>query len=284
MVFLLASIISSTSIFILFKLAEKYSVSLLPLITINYLVASISGIFILLQTEQFIRYETNWLLFSVLLGFLFIGLFGLIGLSSQKSGITITTLASKMSLIFPVFFSIYWFNEDVSVQKYVGILTAIVAVLLALHKEDISKIKRLPYLLPVFIFLGGGISDSIIKYVQTVLVRGDQMAAFTTFVFITAFIVGVLATLAEGKAIKAQFNKPTILFGILLGAVNFGSLFFILNALEKSRLDSSLVFTLNNMLIVISSALAGKFFFREQLSYINFAGFILALVSLVILL
>lgn len=283
MIFLIASIISSTSIFILFKKAEAFPVKLLPLISINYLVASIPGIIILNLAEKTIRYETTWLFFSVLLGVLFIGLFWLIGLSSQQSGITITTLASKMSLIFPVFFSIYWFNEGVSFQKYVGIMTAIVAVILSIYKKNMG-IKRLSYFLPLFIFIGGGISDSIIKYVQTVHVTGEEMAAFTSFVFITAFITGVLAVFAEGKTIIGQFNKPTLLFGVLLGMVNFGSLFFMLNALGKSRLDSSLVFTLNNMLIVISSALAGKFFFKEQLSFINFAGFILALLSLVILL
>lgn len=284
MIYLIASIISSTSIFILFKTAEKFSVRLILLITINYLVASILGLTILVKEQQTINFDTNWWVFAVILGIMFIFMFWLIGLSSQKSGITITTLASKMSLIFPVLFSIYWFKEEVTIFKSGGILLAIAAVLLSLYKKDIRRFNRFHFYLPLLIFIGGGFNDTLVKFVQTVQISDTNITAFTTFVFFTAFITGLIAVTIRAGNAKLKLNVPTLVCGILLGTANFGSLYFIIQALGKSNLESSLVFTLNHTLIVVLSAVAGTTIFKEQLNRVNFAGFILALLSLAILL
>lgn len=285
MIFLFASIISSTAIFILFRVAKNYAVRLTPLITINYLAASILGFVFLMQfdLEPFLQ-KSEWQVFGIILGALFILMFYLIGTSSQKAGITVTTLASKMSLVFPVFFSLFWFNETVTFVKYAGLITAILAVFLTVYKKDVQNVNRISLILPLIIFAGGGIIDTLIKFIQALYINELETAAFSTMVFFTAFLCGILAMATERKKLKFQLNYPTLLLGILLGLANFGSLFYLINALNKSMLDSSLVFALNNMLIVILSALTGRFIFRENLNKVNLAGFILAFISLFILL
>ncbi len=285
MIFLASSIVSSTAIYVIFRWAKNYSCRLKPLITINYLTATLLGFGFLLQFnfKPFLHF-TNWMPYAISLGVLYIIMFFLIGLSSQKAGITVTTLTNKLSLVFPVFFSLFWFNETVTTWKYIGLITAVLAVLLTLYKKNIRKTNLLWFILPLVIFIGSGIIDSLVKLIQASQITDSQIASFSTFVFFVAFICGVFVSFSKKETTTNLFHAPTLLLGTLLGIANFGSLYFILNALNKSRLESSLVFALNNMLIVALSATIGFFIFKEKMNRINVAGLILAFISLYILL
>lgn len=284
MIYLLLTILSSTSIYVIFRLAKNYSCQLSDLITLNYLVATLLGFGLLLQPTDLMSGLKSWFPFAFILGFLFIVMFYLIGNSSQKAGITVTTLANKLSLVFPVLFSLIYFNEQITLIKYIGITTAIIAVFLTVFKTDIKKTKLIYFLLPVFIFIGSGITDSVVKYVQTIKINQSESAIFSGFVFLVAFLISLLVSIFKRKKSFTVFHSPTLIFGILLGLVNFGSLYFIINALNKSNLKSSLVFAIVNMSIVILSALTGRLLFNEKLSKINTAGIFLAIISIYLLL
>jgi drug/metabolite transporter (DMT)-like permease len=284
MIYLLATILSSTSIFVIFRLAKNYSISIRSLITINYLVATFFGFAFLMNFNlNLIKFDKPWLITGIILGSLFILMFYFIGLSTQKAGITVTTLANKVSLIIPVFFSIFWFHEKISVLKYVALFLAIISISLTLYKKDIGKTKLLYFFLPVIIFFGSGITDSVIKYAQAVSIPPVESAVFSVFVFFIAFLLATIFMVTKSKTYTIRFHTPTFLLGILLGLVNFGSLYFIINALNKSNLNSSLVFALVNISIVSLCALIGILFFKEKLSKINLTGIILAILSLCLL-
>lgn len=286
MIYILLTILCSASIYVIFRLAKNYSCKLSSLITLNYLVASFLGFGILLQFKISLLAESeSWLPFALLLGILFILMFYLIGNSSQKAGITITTLANKLSLVFPVLFSLFYFHEQISPIKYIGIISAVIAVFLTVFKSDIKKTNIIYFLLPALIFVGSGVTDSVVKYVQTVKINQSESTIFSSFVFLVAFIISLLIVVFNKKiSLKTDFHSPTIIFGVLLGLVNFGSLFFLINALNKSNLKSSFVFTIVNMAIVILSAIIGRLLFFEKLSKINTVGIFLAIVSIYILL
>jgi drug/metabolite transporter (DMT)-like permease len=285
MIYILLAILSSTSIFVIFKLAQNYSCKLSGLITLNYLVAALLGFGFLMQfSTGLLSGSKSWLPFGILLGILFIVMFYLIGNSSQKAGITVTTLANKLSLVFPVLFSLVYFNEQIPPIKYIGLITATVAVFLTVFKPEIKK-TNLPYLLlPVSIFIGSGITDSVVKYVQAVKIEQSETAVFSSVVFFVAFIISLIISIFNKKMSWAEFHSPTVILGVLLGLVNFGSLYFFIGALNKSNLNSSLVFAVVNMSIVLLSALIGKMLFKEKLSSINYAGIFLAVVSIYFLL
>ena len=71
--------------------------------------------------------------------YVFIGLFFLIGQSSQKAGITVTTLATKLSVVFPVLLSLIYFNEQLNSLRIIGLVLAFVAIGLTLYKKDLKK-------------------------------------------------------------------------------------------------------------------------------------------------
>lgn len=272
-------------IFVIFRVAKNYHCTLQSLITINYLAASLLGVILFRPFAGYNNQQAlpHWLPFAILLGILFIAMFYLIGYSSQKAGITVTTLANKLSLVFPVTFSLFYFNEQVSTIKLIGIATALIAIGLTVYKREITKTNLIYIVLPLILFLGSGIIDSLVKYVQAVKISESETSLYTIFVFVVAFLCGIIVSLLT-KAYRLRLKPATVIFGTLLGFVNFGSLYFIIKALNKSGLDSSLVFALNNMAIVAFTAILGTLLFKERLNKINFAGVILALISLYFLL
>lgn len=280
MIYLLASIFSSSMIYVVFRLTKNYSCSLSPLITINYFTATVLGL-LLFEPKNCNIWSNSpqWLPFGILLGILFIVMFYLIGYSSQKAGIIVTSLANRLSLVFPVLFSLLYFNEKITVLKTIALITALVAIFLTIYKKGIKKTNSLFIILPLAIFLGSGITDSAVKFVQAVKIDTEEVSIFSSLVFFVAFVIGVIISLSQKEIFKFT-HFPTLLLGILLGTVNFCSLYFIINALNKSNLSSSIVFTINNMSIVALSAVFGVFLFHEKLNRINITGILLAVLSL----
>ncbi|GET21890.1 hypothetical protein [Prolixibacter denitrificans] len=281
--YLLLSILSSTLIFFIFKFLEKYKADLFLVILLNYITASVLGFRLVPHLPSVTTIiKAGWLPYALLIGILFIAIFFLIARSSQKAGITITALAAKLSMVVPILYSILFFGERVTIFRIIGIATAILAVLLAIYKRN-GKTNWNAVLLPVVIFLGTGAVDSMVKYVQQVYVRGTTTAVFTTVLFATAGIIGLVVTIFKRPGWKEFFRLPVIAGGIFLGAANFGSLYFMIHALSYSGLASSVVFGLNNMCIVAFSTILGMLFFREKLSTVNWTGIILSFISIFIL-
>ena len=140
MIYLIISILSSTSIFVIFRWAKNYSSNLTAIITVNYFIAALFGFFLFTNINKSnLNQVLHWLPFAVVVGVLFIIMFYFIGTSSQKAGISITTLAHKLSLVFPVLFSLLYFNEKITTLKFIGLITAIIAVFLTVYKKDLKK-------------------------------------------------------------------------------------------------------------------------------------------------
>ena len=66
-------------------------------------------------------------------------------LTSQKNGVSVAAVAGKMSIVIPVLFGIYLYDENLTIQKSIGIILALFAVLLTTSKEKTSVKKGLSY-------------------------------------------------------------------------------------------------------------------------------------------
>ncbi|MFN9972021.1 MAG: hypothetical protein ACK58T_19255, partial [Phycisphaerae bacterium] len=72
--------------------------------------------------------------------------------------------------------------------------------------------------------------------------------------------------------------------GIGLGLVNFGSIYFLVNAYDSGLLPRSSLLPVNNLSVVIIGAAAAMLFFRERLSRLNWIGVVLSISALMLLL
>lgn len=286
MLFLILCIISSTSIMIVFKMLDRLKVSIIDAIVVNYFTASLLG-FIAVGGSGINPLEADWFRISLIMGFVFVFMFNVIGYSTKIAGITVTSLTTKLSVVIPVIFSIIVFNEEVTVYKIAGMILALSAIVMIVYKPfDTNGTKtrsREVILVPVILFFGAGLIDSFIKYSQEVYVPENEILAFsaTTFMVAAFTSVGLRLVGKFGKHENRWYRLLTA--GIALGIVNFGSLFFLVMALGSEKIESSVVFGINNIGIVLLSVIAGMILFGEKLSRLNKAGIFIAIISIIIL-
>ena len=287
--FLLLCILSSTAIFVIFKIINRFNVPALPVIVINYLVATILGFIIYRgKTAAGSVLDARWLPISIIIGIMFILLFFLVAYSTRKAGLSITTVAGKMSVIFPIIFSLVIDPSDkLTLLKSVAVLIALAGVMFTVYKPERENPERGVIFIPLLLFIGMGVVDSLVKLAQQQYVSDPEIALFSAILFLNAFVSGILAMLLFRKH-NIYFRKGTTWgWGILLGAVNFGSVFFIVKALNYNPvpgkgLDSSVIFGANNISIVALSVLVGFVVFREKLIHINWIGIGLSVLALLL--
>ena len=80
-----------------------------------------------------------------------------------------------------------------------------------------------------------------------------------------------------------KISSSNIGYGLALGLVNYGSIWFFVQAVTYSRLATSVVFPVNNMAIVGASAVLAWLVFKERLSRVNVLGIGLAVVAIAII-
>lgn len=279
MIYLLLSILSSTAIFVLFKLFGKYKINTLQAIVVNYATAFICGL--LLFEEQIILSEilqTNWFLVAIGLGFLFITIFNVMALTAQKNGLTVVSVASKMSVIIPIVFGIYVYNESAGFQKITGIVLALIAVYLTSVKQKDEAVLSKALYLPIILFFGSGVIDTSVNHFAP---KGN-MQLFLAVIFGMAGCIGLIILSYKSIVLKEQFKIKSVPFGIMLGIANYCSMYFLLKALRVDGFESSSVFTINNVTIVAVSTLIGLLLFKEHISKTNWIGIIIAIVSIML--
>ncbi len=283
MIYLVLCILSSSFLMVVFKITARRKMDTYNVIVINYIVASLLGFLISgFPTRE--TFTSNWLVFAIIIGILFIVVFLLIAYSTKVSGIALTTVAVKMSVILPILFSIFYFSEDISFLKVIGIILAMIAVYLTVHKkQDHNITKRIAIILPVLLFLGSGTIDSLIKYTQATFLQEDSTIMFTSVLFTIAAICGILYSPLRKKSFAAYFRKDILVSGTILGIINFGSLYGIVMALESNVFDSSVLFGINNIGIVVLSVILALALFREELTLRNKAGIILSVITIILL-
>ncbi|MCK0180046.1 EamA/RhaT family transporter [Flavobacteriaceae bacterium S0862] len=283
MIYLLLSILASTAIFVVFKLFNRFRINTFQAIVANYVTACICGLISyksLINTSEI--FNSKWFLGATLLGFLFISVFNLMALTAQRNGLSVASVASKMSVVIPVVFGLYVYNESVSFQKVFGIILALIAVYLTAIKVKSSISLKQGLFLPFILFLGSGVIDASIKYLETTYVPKNGIPIFSATIFGCAALIGllILAYKAIKQSIKLEIKNA--IGGIVLGVINYYSIVFLLKALQFKGLESSTLFTVNNVAIVMVSTLVGLFLFRESISKKNWIGISLAIVSILL--
>lgn len=283
MIDLVCSVLFSSLIFVIFKFFRRYGVHTLYAIVINYLVASAVGLLFFKGTPNFAEIPTRpWFPVALLLGALFITVFNLMARTSQTLGVSVASVATKMSLAIPVLAGIILYDEKLGPIKVLGIVLALAAVYFASLKEKKITVRKEAILWPMLVFLGSGIIDSLIKYVEENLARADEFPLMSASLFATAGIVGLGVIGIHAIQGKFQLNWRTVIGGIALGVPNYFSIYFILRALQYEHLNSASIFTINNVAIVMFSTMLGILLFREHISAKNWAGIGLAVVSIVL--
>lgn len=287
MVYLLASIVLTSYLTLAFKFLGRQNINSFQAIVFNYLTCVITGSVVLgyfpLNTALI---EKPWFPWAILMGTMFITIFNLIAYSAQYIGVAVTSVANKLSLVIPFAFSIYFYGESSTALRYGGIVLAIIAVILTCYpqkKNDpliTGKTISGKWMVPLLLFLSSGMLDTLIKFVeQTYLSPADQDAYLIT-TFATAAAIGLSVTIVRVLSRKIRLSKRAMIAGFAIGIPNYFSIASLLHVLKQFPTESSMVIPVNNMGIVLFSAVAAFLLFRERLSSVNWLGILLSVLAI----
>lgn len=278
MIFLLIVILASTGIIISFRLFPRFGVNTDHAITINYLTAALFGFLIDDSKSSLIHLtESKWFFFAILVGVILIIGFYLFALSAQKAGVAVTAISSRMSVVIPVSAGFLLFGDTILPTKIAGILLALVAFYLTSKTDKKQKTERKYLYLPLMLFIAVGVNDTAIKMAQEWFVTDDYFEfVYSSFFF--AFLSGIiyLTYKRKLKTIKLQ----SILGGVIIGMINFCSIFFLLRGL--TTMEVSVFMPVFNVSVVALSSLIGATIFKERLNAMNWAGILLAIISIIL--
>jgi uncharacterized membrane protein len=291
MIYLLLSVASSSGIFLLFRAFKGWGAHTLQAIVINYGVAAtlgwtLSGGFTTFQSA----WGTPWVYMALAVGVLFIYLFHLIARSTQELGVTATSIAAKLSMVIPVaFFLAFDPSDEPALLKLVAVGLAVPAVVFSSWKSEKQPSLR-TWSIPLIIFLGGGLVDLMFGWFSGPehMTRIEYRYLFATIPFSVAFLIG-LTVLLKKRTGRLETAAPqnvsvTWMGGVLLGIINFGSLYFLLESYDKLTLDRSAIMPITNLGIVLVCSLFAMLAFKEKLSAINWLGLLLGALSIGMLL
>ena len=278
MIALVLTILLTALLFLCFKEFSKRVINTHQAITFNYLTASILG-FLFYNNPISVNeiLTADWIFPTIVLGVFFVIMFNVMAITTQKLGISIASMASKMSLIIPVFAALLLQeNTDFSFVNGLGILLALIAVYFTFKKE--AQLEE-PITIAIILFFGAGILDMGLNYIQEDYLKDkDDFSQFIIIVFFIAFLAGLLKIIYS----KQKIQLKNIMAGITLGIPNYLSIYFVLEALNQ--LGGIIVFPVLNIGVVLLSSILSFVIYKEYLSKLNWSGIALACISIILIL
>lgn len=281
MISLSLAILSSSLIFVIFKLFPRFGVDTFQAIVFNYLTALSCGLLLYGHEWKEEALTTgNWPFFAVICGLLFISLFLVMGISSQRNGVALTSTAVKMSMAVSMLIMILAYGEEIGVLKAIGILIAFIGVFLVSVEKSTNAADNGAKWMLVVLFIGSGMLDFVLNYVQKFEMGHLTPSLFSAFGFGFAGSVGIIIMIFRILSGKTKFHPKNILAGIVLGIPNYFSIYLLMMAYRDTGWSDSVVLAVINVSIVVLSALIGFMIFKEKRDVRKLLGLSLALAAI----
>ncbi len=287
--FLILAIITNALVLLLFKYYSRRKWNLFKIIMVNYAVCFLVGqLFVHEPLTLTDLMQKPWALPALGLGAIFIIGFNLLALTVRYFGVTVGTLMQRMSFVSTVLFSIVWYGETMTGWKVIGIICGLAALWLFIVQDEkqlatLSAQARKYWWIPLTTFLLSALIEVVLLYLDRSHIVRPADEAFVTALFGSAALFAALSYLflrLQQKIFSLQWYE--IVGGIVLGVINYFSIYYILRALQ-TKIPGSVLFPILNTGIIALATTAGVWLFREQLQRRQKWGIALAIAALWIL-
>ena len=283
MLFLLSGISCNVILLIILKSFKKFDVPAFPAIVVNYFVAGSFSLLFTFPKSIYVEATHLWLP-ATLLGILFVSVFYMISLTTEKIGVSAASVANKMSVVIPVVIAFLLYGDNITGLKITGIVLALLSVVFVTSKEKEANSPAPNFWLPLGVFVGSGVIDALVNYAQKKIVHSDvETACLSGLFFFAAGAFGLLAFILFYPDKKKINVKKTILAGIILGTPNYFSIYFVMRAISADFMQSSVLYPIVNVGVVLGSTIIAFLFFSEKLSAKNWLGIALSISAIALI-
>lgn len=294
MIYLILAILFSTGVFVAMRLFEHFNLDNHQALMWNYVFATGTGFIICERFDTLSQLVAEpWFGLSFLTGFWFIFTYLLMAESTQRSGVTVTSLSSKISVVLPILAGVIFLGEGLTLVATAGIVLALVALFLVVGRgypagsgrDDVHIVSAngngwIVALLPVFIFLGTGTGDILMKITEQRHTGGD-MGFMIAFIYFVALVFGIIIVLIDIIRGKSKWQWKNAIGGIMLGVINYFSTYCVMNAMRFY--DNVVLFPIYNIGVVSMAAIVGWLCFKEKLTWKNYLGLGIAIIAVVLI-
>ena len=282
MLYLVLSILFSTGVFIAMRLFERFKLDNHQALVWNYVFAAGTGSLMCKQFETPTQLVNEpWFGLSLVTGFWFIFTYLLMTASTQRSGVTVTSLSSKLSVVLPTLAGVILFGERLTFVATTGIVLALVALVLVVGgKNQSSKTNKINWLLPILIFFGTGTGDILMKLTEQRNQAAD-MSFMIAFIYFVALLFGIIIVAHDLIRGTSKWQWKSALGGIGLGVINFFSTYCVYHAMR--HFGNVVLFPIYNVGVVSLTALTGWLLFKEKLTWKNYLGLAVAIIAVILI-
>lgn len=285
--YLFSAVVCSVLLGFLFKWFERFGVHTFQAIVVNYFTCVACG-WLHAGVLPFGAAERSapWMPYALLLGLVFVSGFNAAAQTVRYFGVTVSQVMQKMSILLSVPFAIWVYHESSEATKWLGFalaLTAIVLVNWRPKRQEVPSTLGMGLLwVPLLTWVLAGVIEMVLITVQYERLTDTSNPIFLTTVFGTAGLLGAMVAIVGLALGRLRFSWRNVVGGVVLGVPNYASMWFLLRALD-SGLESSVVFPLMNIGIILTTTIGAVWLFSERLSIPQRWGIALAIVAIAII-
>ena len=290
MIFLPLTIILTSFLTLAFKVLGNLKIPALQAIVFKYITCVVVGSLVNgAYPLGALTEPAPWLYWCLFMGLIFITLFNIIAFTTRHLGVAVASVANKLSLVIPFLFSIFFYGETATVLKIFGVILALIAVVFTCwpHKEIKGSSLKPEHgwilFVPLVLFLGSGALDTMITYVEKTFLSAENKDSYFILAFNTAGVLGAIYLGMQLLRGKEKFDPRSVIAGICIGLPNYFSLWTLVKVLSQYPGNSSAIFPIINIGIVLFSTLVAYFIFSEKLSKLNWTGIGLAIIAITLM-
>jgi len=278
MIYLLLTIICSTSIALILKHNDNRSGNAVLLLAGNYIVATIIS-FIFFVIDEHTAFSLESFLFGAILGLLFVLTFFAFAKAVGVAGTPLSALSSRLSVVMPLLLSIIVFQEIPTPANILGFIFTFITIILfyqSLRQLGEKHLNKLDYFYLFAVLLGIGINDFSMKIFQQTRPLNEK-PFFLMTIFSFAFIYSAGYVLKQNIPI----DRGTLIRGLLLGIPNIFSSFFLISAL--SEIPGIVVYPVTNISIILLTTILARLIWNEKLNTSGRLALFAGLIAIILL-
>jgi hypothetical protein len=288
MIYLVLAIVFSTFNHLLFKAFSRFRVDLLVAIVANYSVCVAIGYISSYESVAVSLsavFQQDWYPFSILQGGLLVTCLFLIGRTTERQGVAVASLATRLSVAIPTVTAFFLYHDMVTAPKMMGIIVALLALYLSsVNAKGVNRsVIRFRSSLPLILFGAFGLHSLLLKFVQAKFLVGTSYHVYVMTAFLWAWILS--GAILIWRLLKKQqaCRWRDLASGALLGCTNYGAIYCLIKALSVPGWQSSQLFPTMSIAVVSLSSFGAWAIFKERIHQRMLVALAIGAVSIILI-